>query len=183
MFHNYCFTNLSIPDGKYLLADAGFPTFSTCSFHIMAHDTIFLNEVMHRYSKYHLLLQLIYTLQAHHLRRIIQLTTHQGSEHHWESIQGDQVVIQDLDHPTRIFYGCTGMSISCPHSNSQLYPWKGSHWDCWYITPTWWWHLCWRLWSFGDRVSGAGRERQSQCQMQSDWREYVGWLSESALRV
>ena len=29
MFHNSHFTNLSIPDGKYFLADAGFPTCST----------------------------------------------------------------------------------------------------------------------------------------------------------
>ena len=29
MFHDSCFTDLSIPDGKYFLADAGFPTCST----------------------------------------------------------------------------------------------------------------------------------------------------------
>ena len=29
MFHNSCFTDLSIPNGKYFLADAGFPTCST----------------------------------------------------------------------------------------------------------------------------------------------------------
>ena len=31
MFHDSRFTDLSIPDGKYFLADAGFPTCSTCS--------------------------------------------------------------------------------------------------------------------------------------------------------
>ena len=29
MFHDSCFTDLSIPDGKYFLTDAGFPTCST----------------------------------------------------------------------------------------------------------------------------------------------------------
>ena len=29
MFHNSCFTDLSIPEGKYFLMDAGFPTCST----------------------------------------------------------------------------------------------------------------------------------------------------------
>ena len=79
-----------------------------------------------------------YILQAHHLRRIVQLTTCQGLEHHQERIWGDQAVLQDLGHPTRIFHGWTGMGIPCTCGNSQLYPQKGSYWDCWHITPIWW---------------------------------------------
>ena len=104
-----------------------------------------------------------YTLQACHSRRVVQLTTCQGLEPHWESIWGDQVALQDSGHPSRIFHGCTGKGISHTCGNSQLYTWKGSHWDCWHISSLWWWNQCWRSWSVGNRISRAGRERQSQC--------------------
>ena len=104
MFHNARFTNLPVPDGKYFLADAEFPTCSSLlipycgpQYHLAEWGRA---QLQYRYYCYH------YTV-AHHPnfvvlppRRVIQFATHEGSECHREGIWSNQTMLQDLNHPT-----------------------------------------------------------------------------------
>ena len=91
MFHNSCFTNLSIPDGKYLLTDAGSPTCSTLL--VPYHGTWYhLSEWGHarlRYSTTTIWIYLQLTLYMPGLRT--SLSKHLGwpssTSRSWSSLQ------------------------------------------------------------------------------------------------
>jgi hypothetical protein len=93
MFHDARFTDLRIPDGKYFLADAGFPTCSSLlvPYRGPRYHLAEWGRAQLRYECYFYVILLLINqiLQSRHTRRTIQFETCHGSKCHREGIQSD----------------------------------------------------------------------------------------------
>jgi hypothetical protein len=95
MFHDARFTDLRIPDGKYFLADAGFPTCAPLlvpyrgpRYHLAEWGRAQLRYGCYSYIIIILLL-IIQILQSRDTRRTIQFATCHSSECHREGVRSD----------------------------------------------------------------------------------------------
>ena len=93
MFHDARFTDLRIPDGKYFLADAGFPTCSSLlvPYRGPRYHLAEWGRAQLRYECYFYVILLLINqiLQSRHTRRTIQFETCHGSKCHREGIRSD----------------------------------------------------------------------------------------------